>query len=294
MIAGVSWTWWAAFHAVVLVLLIADWLLNRRASRHAQVVAWLVTFAMVASALGFAGWIALAQGHQSALEFVAGYTIEISLSVDNLFVFMVLFQGFRISQQRQHTALVWGVGGAVLLRGLFIALGVTLIKRFDWVNWVFGFFLLYAAWRLLQGGSPRAAIPDWIRKLQPTKGSLLPVILAVEVTDLLFALDSIPAVLAVSHNPFVVYTSNIAAVLGLRSLYMAMSALLDRFRYLHFGLAALLGFVALKMLAARWLQVPITLSLAIIGAILAVCAVASWIGRGQGTGIREQGSGNRE
>jgi tellurite resistance protein TerC len=294
MIAGVSWTWWAAFHAVVLVLLIADWLLNRRASRHAQVVAWLVTFAMVASALGFAGWIALAQGHQSALEFVAGYTIEISLSVDNLFVFMVLFQGFRISQQRQHTALVWGVGGAVLLRGLFIALGVTLIKRFDWVNSVFGLFLLYAAWRLLQGGSPRAAIPDWIRKLQPTKGSLLPVILAVEVTDLLFALDSIPAVLAVSHNPFVVYTSNIAAVLGLRSLYMAMSALLDRFRYLHFGLAALLGFVALKMLAARWLQVPITLSLAIIGAILAVCAVASWIGRGQGTGIREQGSGNRE
>jgi tellurite resistance protein TerC len=279
---------------VVLVLLIADWLLNRRASRHGQVVAWLVTFAMVASALGFAGWIALAQGHQSALEFVAGYTIEISLSVDNLFVFMVLFQGFRISQQRQHTALVWGVGGAVLLRGLFIALGVTLIKRFDWVNWVFGFFLLYAAWRLLQGGSPRAAIHDWIRKLQPTKGSLLPVILAVEVTDLLFALDSIPAVLAVSHNPFVVYTSNIAAVLGLRSLYMAMSALLDRFRYLHFGLAALLGFVALKMLAARWLQVPITLSLAIIGAILAVCAVASWIGRGQGTGIREQGSGNRD
>jgi tellurite resistance protein TerC len=272
---------------VVLVLLIADWLLNRRASRHAQVVAWLVTFALIAAALGFAGWIALAQGHQSALEFVAGYTIETSLSVDNLFVFMVLFQGFRISQQRQHTALVWGVAGAVLLRGLFIALGVTLLKRFDWINWIFGLFLLYAAWRLLQGGSARAAIPDWIRKLQPAKGSLLPVILAVEVTDLLFALDSIPAVLAVSHNPFVVYTSNIAAVLGLRSLYMAMSALLDRFRYLHFGLAALLGFVALKMLAARWLQVPITLSLAIIGAILAICAVASWIGREQGTGIRE-------
>ncbi len=288
MIAGVSWTWWAGFHAVVLLLLVADWLLNRHASRHAQLVAWSVTAALLVAALGFAGWIAHAQGHQSALEFLAGYTIETSLSVDNLFVFMVLFQGFRISSQRQHTALVWGVGGAVLLRGLFIALGVTLIKRFDWVTWIFGLFLLYAAWRLLQGGSARAAIPDWIRKLQPAKGSLLPVILAVEVTDLLFALDSIPAVLAISHNPFVVYTSNIAAVLGLRSLYMAMSALLDRFRYLHFGLAALLGFVALKMLAARWLQVPITLSLAIIGAILAVCAVASWIGaaRDQGSGIR--------
>ena len=296
MIAGMSWGWWAGFHAVVAVVLVADSFLpgHRRESRHAQAFVWLGTAGLVLAAAGFAGWIAIVQGRQTALEFVAGYTIETSLSVDNLFVFMVLFQGFRISQQRQHTALVWGVGGAVLLRGLFIALGVTLIKRFDWVNWVFGFFLLYAAWRLLQGGSPRAAIPDWIRKLQPTKGSLLPVILAVEVTDLLLALDSIPAVLAVSHNPFVVYTSNIAAVLGLRSLYMAMSALLDRFRYLHFGLAALLGFVALKMLAARWLQVPITLSLAIIGAILAVCAVASWIGRGQGTGIREQGSGNRE
>jgi len=279
MIAGVSWTWWVGFHAAVLGLLVADWLLNRRASRHAQILAWSVTAALLAASLGFAGWIAHAQGHQSALEFVAGYTIETSLSVDNLFVFMVLFQGFRISSQRQHTALVWGVGGAVLLRGLFIALGVTLLKRFDWINWVFGIFLLYAAVRLLQSGSTRGAIPDWIRKLQPAKGSLLPVILAVEVTDLLFALDSIPAVLAVSHNPFVVYTSNIAAVLGLRSLYMAMSALLDRFRYLHFGLAALLGFVALKMLAAHWLQVPITVSLAIIGVILVVCAVASWIGR---------------
>ena len=284
MIAGVSWTWWVGFHAVVLALLVADWLLNRRASRHAQALAWAVTFALIAASLGFAGWIAHVQGRQSALEFVAGYTIETSLSVDNLFVFMVLFQGFRINAQRQHTALVWGVGGAVVLRGLFIALGVTLLKRFDWITWIFGLFLLYAAWRLLQGGSARAAIPDWIRKLQPAKGSLLPVILAVEVTDVLFALDSIPAVLAISHNPFVVYTSNIAAVLGLRSLYMAMSALLDRFRYLHFGLAALLGFVALKMLAARWLQVPITLSLAIIGAILAICAVASWFGREQGTG----------
>jgi tellurite resistance protein TerC len=287
MIAGVSWVWWAGFHAVVLLLLVADWQLNRLATRHAQMFAWLATAALVVIAFGFAGWIAYAQGHQPALEFVAGYTIETSLSVDNLFVFMVLFQGFRISPQRQHSALLWGVGGAIVLRGLFIALGVTLIKRFEWVTWIFGLFLLYAAWRLLTAGSARNAIPAWIRKLQPAKGSLLPVILAVEVTDLLFAMDSIPAVLAVSHNPFVVYTSNIAAILGLRSLYMAMSTLLDRFRYLHFGLAALLGFVALKMLAARWLEIPITLSLAIICAILAICAVASWIGRDRGTGIRD-------
>jgi tellurite resistance protein TerC len=117
------------------------------------------------------------------------------------------------------------------------------------------------------------------------------VILAIEVTDLVFATDSIPAVLAISHNPFVVYTSNIAAVLGLRSLYFALAALLDRFRYLHYGLGAMLAFVAFKMLAARWVDVPITLSLAIMGTILTVCAVVSWTAANQGTGIRDQGSG---
>jgi tellurite resistance protein TerC len=177
------------------------------------------------------------------------------------------------------------VGGAVVLRALFIAAGVTLLARFQWITWIFGLFLLYAAWRLVRGGSARAAIPMWIRRLQPARGSLLPVILAVEFTDLLFAVDSIPAVLAVSHNPFVVYTSNIAAILGLRSLYFALAALLDRFRYLHYGLGALLSFVALKMLTARLIEVPIVLSLAVIGAILTVCAVASWV-----AGNRDQGS----
>jgi tellurite resistance protein TerC len=169
------------------------------------------------------------------------------------------------------------VCGALVLRGLFIAAGVTLLQRFDWITWIFGLFLLYAAFRLVRGGSAKAAIPEWIRKLQPAKGSLLPVILAIEVTDVLFAVDSIPAVLAISHNPFVVYTSNIAAVLGLRSLYFALASLLDRFRYLHYGLGALLAFVAFKMLAARWVDVPIVLSLAIMGAILTVCAALSWI-----------------
>ena len=293
MIAGVSWVWWLGFHAAVAALLAVDALLpgRRRDTHHAQSVAWLWTGALATLSAIFAGWVAVAMGRQSALEFVAGYAIETSLSVDNLFVFLVLFQGFRISARRQHTALLWGVAGAVVLRALFIAAGVALLKRFDWITWIFGLFLLYAAFRLVRGGSAKAAIPDWIRKLQPAKGSLLPVILAVEFTDLLFAVDSIPAVLAISHNPFVVYTSNIAAILGLRSLYFALAALLDRFRYLHYGLGALLGFVALKMLAARWLEVPITLSLAIMGAILAVCAVASWMAGGreqaQGTGTRD-------
>ncbi|MGA3371657.1 MAG: branched-chain amino acid ABC transporter substrate-binding protein [Terracidiphilus sp.] len=290
MIAGVSWIWWLGFHAVVAALLVAESLLpgHRRETRHPQIVAWLWTALLVAAATGFAAWIAIAKGHQPALEFVAGYAIEASLSVDNLFIFLVLFQGFQISPRRQHTALLWGVAGAVVLRALFIAAGITLLRRFDWIPWIFGLVLLYAAWRLIRGGSAKAAIPTWIQQLQPARGSLLPVILAVEVTDVLFAFDSIPAVLAVSHNPFVVYTSNIAAVLGLRSLYFALASLLGRFRYLHYGLGVLLAFVALKMLAARWIDVPITLSLAVMGAILALCAVVSWI-----AGLRDQNSGKR-
>jgi tellurite resistance protein TerC len=290
MIAGVSWVWWLGFHAVVAALLIADAMLSGpRRKKHPQIFAWLWTGVLVVAAAVFAGWIAITKGHQPALEFVAGYAIETSLSVDNLFVFLVIFQGFHISRRRQHIALLWGVAGAVVLRGLFIAAGITLLRRFDWIPWIFGLILLYAAWRLVSGnpasgGSADAAIPktpapilNLIRRLQPARGSLLPVILAVELTDVLFAVDSIPAVLAVSHNPFVVYTSNIAAILGLRSLYFALAALLDRFRYLHYGLGALLAFVAFKMLAARWIEVPIILSLAVMGAILAVCAVVSWI-----------------
>jgi tellurite resistance protein TerC len=298
MIAGVSWVWWLGFHAVVAGFLLVDSLLpaHRRDARHAQAIAWLWTAVLVLAAAGFAAWIAVTQGGQPALEFVAGYAIETSLSVDNLFVFLIIFQGFQISPRRQHYALLWGVAGAVVLRALFIAAGVALLKRFDWITWTFGLFLLYAAWRLVRGGSARAAIPEapaairgLLRKLQPAKGSLLPVILAVEVTDVLFAVDSIPAVLAVSHNPFVVYTSNIAAVLALRSLYFALASLLERFRYLHYGLGAMLAFVALKMLTVRWIEVPITLSLAAMGAILAVCAVVSWI-----AGNKRQGLGTRD
>jgi tellurite resistance protein TerC len=289
MIAGASWQWWLGFHAVVAALLLADswwhqvpdrsaspgWSAERGPTRYPPRTAWLATGGFVLAAIAFAVWIALTRGRQPALEFVAGYTIETSLSVDNLFVFLLLFQGFEINHQRQHKALAWGVGGAVLLRAFFIIAGVTLLERFDWITIFFGLFLLYAAWRLLRGGSARAVIPEWIRRLQPARGSLLPVIIAVEFTDLLFATDSIPAVLAVTHDPFVAYTSNIAAVLGLRALYFAIADLLDRLRYLHYGLGALLAFVAFKMLAARWIEIPIVPSLIVIGAILGVCAAAS-------------------
>ena len=289
MIGGASWTWWIGFHVVVIVLLLVDALLpgTRHDSQRSQKVAWIWTGVLAVFAAAFAGWIAIEQGHVTALQFIAGYTIETSLSIDNLFVFLVLFEGFHVAPNRQHIALMWGIAGAVLLRALFIAAGVKLLDRFEWVTYIFGVFLLYAAWRLIRGGSTRNAIPDWIRRLHPAKDSLLPVIIAVEFTDLLFAVDSIPAVLAISKDPFVVYTSNIAAILGLRSLYFAMAGLLERLRYLHYGLGALLAFVAIKMLAAHWLEIPITWSLAIVGMILGICAVASMLAP-----VRQKGHGS--
>lgn len=277
MIAGVSWTWWLGFHLAVVLLLAVDVMLpsHRREAERTRHTAWIWTCVLVLVSLAFAGWIGYEEGQEKALEWIAGYTIETSLSVDNLFVFLVIFQGFHVTAHRQHTALLWGVAGAIVLRGIFIAAGVTLLENFHWITWVFGLLLLYAAFRLVRGSSTHDAVPGWVRNMSSRKNSLLPVIVAVEFTDLLFAVDSIPAVLAVSHDPFVVYTSNIAAILGLRSLYFALATLLDRLRYLHYGLAALLGFVALKMLAAPWLEVPVTLSLVAIGAILAVTAVVS-------------------
>jgi len=278
MIAGASWAWWAGFHAVVAALLLADSLLSRgrpqsgRVQARPAMAAWLATAGFVFAAAGFACWIAFAQGRQAALEFAAGYTIEASLSVDNLFVFLLLFRAFAIGPARQHRLLLWGVWGAFVLRAAFIAVGIALLRRFGWVTWLFGAVLLYAAWRTVRGGR------SWISGFRRAKSgavSLWWVVFAIEVTDLLFATDSVPAVLSITHNPFVAYTSNVAAILGLRSLYFALSAMLDRLRYLHYGLAAILALTALKMLASRWIDVPVVISLVVIGAILTLCAIVS-------------------
>jgi tellurite resistance protein TerC len=274
MIAGASWGWWIGFHAAVLAFLIADSLFADRL-RSRQRAVWIVPALLVVAALALALWIGLTRGRTSGLEFLTGYTVELSLSIDNLFVFMILLEGFAISPVRQARALRWGVAGAMVLRGIFVAAGVALLVRFSWVSWCFGAFLLYAAGRLARGSSPMSVIPGWIRNLQPARGSLLPVILAIEFTDLVFATDSVPAVLSITHNPFLAYTSNIVAILGLRSLYFAVASLLGRLRFLHYALAFLLGFVGLKMLASPWFEIPVTASLAVIGAILAVFAVAS-------------------
>ncbi len=284
MIAGATWGWWIGFHAAVVLLLVADFFLQGR--KHKAIrphsAAWIGAATVVLAAIGFAGWIYVSKGSQLALEWVAGYTIEGTLSIDNLFVFLVIFQGFNLNEEQQHRALMWGIVGAIVLRALFIAAGVALLRHFEWITWAFGAFLLYTAWKLLRGDSAREAIPGWVHRLNPAGGSLFPIILAVEFTDVLFATDSIPAVLAVSHDPFVVYTSNIAAVLGLRSIYLALASLLDRFRLLHYALGILLAFVAIKMIASQWFQLPIIITLAVIGGILGVFAIASWATRPRG------------
>jgi tellurite resistance protein TerC len=276
VIAGAPLKWWIGFHLAVLALIIADACLPHSRKETAQPkLAWLWSLFVALVAGGFAFWLNYELGTQTALEFVSGYTIETSLSIDNLFVFLVLFRGFGISHRQQHQALLWGVFGAIVLRAVCIALGVSLLQRFAWISYVFGAILIYAAWRLVKGSSAAEAMPGWITNLQKGAKTLLPVIIAVEATDLLFAVDSIPAVLAVSRDPFVVYTSNIAAILGLRSLYFALSSLLDRFHYLHYGLGALLAFVGAKMLLSHWIEISTIWSLAIMAAILVLCALAS-------------------
>src|ERR1700722_19219277 len=194
-IAGAPLLWWIGFHVAVLVLITADALLphSRRETPRPK-LAWLWSLFMAVVAGGFAFWLNYEQGRETALEFVSGYTIETSLSVDNLFVFLILFRGFGISHRQQHRALLWGVGGAIVLRACFIALGVSLLSRFEWVSYIFGAILLYAAWRLLKGNSAADAMSAWVTNLQKGRRGLLFVILAVEATDLLFAVDSIPAV----------------------------------------------------------------------------------------------------
>lgn len=291
--AGATLTYWIGFHVLVAVLLAVDlWLLNH--SDHSKRLrnAWAWTVFLVTLASGFAFFISKTQGHQLGLEFFSGYLIEGSLSVDNLFVFLLMFRSLRLCEKEQHRVLMWGVLGAIFMRAFFIAIGVSLLDRFSWVEYIFGAFLLFAAVRLMRHKTEEAESSGAVKWLQRRnlrgmedmggdKGirlhmpALLFVILAVEATDLIFALDSIPAVLAITRDPFIVYTSNIFAILGLRSLYFVLAGMLSSLRLLHYGLAVILAFVALKMLLVHWITVPVTISLAIILTTLLIFAVAS-------------------
>lgn len=301
MAAGTAPLWlWIVFHLLVFALFAADFFLTRGSLSPREVrrnSSWL-TALWIAAALLFTLVVDRALAPRFALEYLTGYGIEQSLSIDNLFVFLLLFRAFGLQPSRQRRVLFYGVLGAMLLRAAMIAAGIRLLQTVAWINYLFGAILLYTAWRLLcQPDNPdRRGAPRWAawlaahsplatgdhgeRFLVRERGRwrftpLLVALLAIEITDLMFATDSVPAVLAISRHPFVVYSSNIFAVLGLRSFYFTLAATLERLHKLHYGLAAILAFVGAKMMLARWLAVPTWISLLVLSAALTLTAIWS-------------------
>jgi TerC family integral membrane protein len=287
---------WIGFHLFIFTLLGMELIYARRqgpTKTHSTSVA--ATILWIAAALAFALFIFHALGSQATTQYLAGYAIEESLSIDNLFVFLILFRAFNIEPAHQPKALFWGVAGAIVMRGAFITAGLELLTRFEWISYVFAAILLIAAIRLvLPSAQKTESTPRWIAWLNrlhpvslrqdkffvrenghPMITVLFLALIAIELTDVVFALDSIPAVLSITRNPFLAYTSNIMAVMGLRSLYFLLAHLLTKLRFLHYGLAAVLAFAALKMLSAHWLDIgPIT-SLTVVVAVLSITVLLS-------------------
>jgi tellurite resistance protein TerC len=258
------------------------------------------TLVRVVLALAFGAWLWTSGGEERGLAFLTGYLIELALSIDNVFVFLLVFASFRVRPAQQARVLFWGIAGALVLRGVFIAAGSVLFDRFEWTTYVFGGFLLVAAMKLLRG--PRTEVdPEhgfavrafrrvvpllrrshgdrfWVRRRGRWYATpLLLVLVAIEASDIAFAVESVPTVLAITRDPFIVYTSNVFAVLGLRSMFFLVAGGVARFAFLHQALAAILGFIGLKMLLADFIHVPIAVSLVVVGGILLVAVVASWL-----------------
>ena len=297
---GMNISFWIIFNAAILVLLVLDLAVFNRGGRvipFKQAV--FSSLCWIALAFGFAVFIHQWMGAGKALEFVTGYLIEESLSVDNLFVFILLFQYFKVPPEQERTVLFWGIIGALIMRGGFIVAGVALIRRFHWVLYLFGAFLVYSGFKLMQGGDEEQVDPSrnvilklarrfipvsdaysghkfFVRREGKTYATpLLIVLLVVETTDILFATDSIPAILAISHDPFIVYTSNVFAILGLRSLFFALSGLMKLFQYLNYGLAVVLMFIGAKMLISAKYQLPTWAALTVIAVVLGLSVLAS-------------------
>jgi len=304
-----NWVFWVVFNAFVLLMLVLDLGVFHRKShvvRFKEAVAW--TFVWVSLAGLFALLVYLfghhmvpdptRPNHELALEFVTGYLIEESLSVDNLFVFLLIFRYFRVDRSHQHAVLFWGILGALVMRAGFILGGVTLINRVHWVIYLFGAFLVYSGIRLF-GKQETQIHPEnnpvlkLFRRVVPISEQfegrkflvkrgvrwiatpLAVVLIVVETTDVMFATDSIPAILAVTRDPFIVYTSNVFAILGLRSLYFALAGMMEVFHYLHYGLSVVLIFIGVKMLGSEFFQISIGVALSVVGGILVISVVAS-------------------
>ncbi len=292
---------WAAFLFVVLLLLALDLgVFNRKAHKVGvkEALCWSVVW--VCLSIGFGFWVYFRFGAQDGLEFFAGYLIEYALSIDNVFVFILLFTYFSVPAHLHHRVLFWGILGALVMRATFIIAGAALINAFHWILYLFGAFLIFTGFKILREGETEVD-PDknpvvrLFRRVVPISSSyssngffareagrivatpLALVLATVETTDLVFATDSIPAIFGVTHDPFIVYTSNICAILGLRSMYFVLAAVIDRFVYLGKGLGIVLMFIGVKMLVARYLYVPIEISLAIVAVILAGAVLISLV-----------------
>ena len=298
MIATNIWLW-AGFVAYVLAMLSLDLgVFNRTPHVVGAREALTWTSVWVGLALVFAAGLAVLVDRQSALTFLTGYVIEESLSVDNIFVIVLIFQYFAVPAQFQHRVLFWGILGALLMRGLFIGLGAALLARFEWIIYVFGALLVVTGVRMAvkrdeEFDGEHNPVVRLVRRYLPlTTGyrgkhffiveagrryatPLLLVLVLVEVTDLIFAIDSIPAIFGITRDPFLVFTSNIFAVLGLRSLFFLLATVVTKFHLLKYGLAVILTFVGAKMLAEEWIHVPILLSLGIVVTVLAGSILAS-------------------
>jgi len=290
---------WAGFTAGVIVLLAVDLLVfHRRAHEvgHREALAWSVGWVALALLfnLGVYRWF----GHRHGLEFFTGYLIELSLSVDNLFVFLLIFSTFGVPAAYQHRVLFWGILGAQIMRAVFILIGAALLQAFQWIIFVFGAFLVYTGGKILLSrgtevhpernpvlkifGKVFPSVPEFDgarfftrRNGRRVATALLPVLLVVEATDVVFAVDSIPAIFAVTKDPFIVYTSNIFAILGLRSFYFLLASAMGRFRYLKVGLGIVLLFVGVKMVVSEWMPIPIEGSLLVVVTVLAGSILAS-------------------
>ncbi|MBI4596705.1 MAG: TerC family protein [Candidatus Tectomicrobia bacterium] len=292
---------WAGFNAFILAMLASDLGVFHRKSHVVnlkEALVWSVVW--IVQSLLFNLGVYFWRGPETALQFLTGYLIEKSLSVDNIFVFLLIFTYFRVPALYQHKVLFWGIIGALIMRAVFIAAGITLIQSFHWIIYVFGLFLILTGIKMaLQKGKEihpeRNPVIKLFRRLMPVTAGyeeskffvkksgrylatpLFIVLLVVETTDVIFAVDSIPAIIAITTDPFIVYSSNVFAILGLRALYFAVAGVMGMFHYLHYGLSGILVFVGLKMLASDIYKVPAGIALGVIAFILLISVVASII-----------------
>jgi tellurite resistance protein TerC len=284
-LAPVHLSAWIIFGVVVLTLLGLDlFVFHRGAKKERLRTAALWSALFVSIGIAFAGFVAYARGGDRAIEYLTAFAIEKSLSVDNLFVFLVLFKYFHVEPEKQHRVLFWGILGAIVFRAIFVFAGMALIDRFEWVLYLLGAVLIVGAFRLMRSNTAdmdpkRSKIVAFAQKVSPNK--MLVVLIAIELTDVMFAIDSVPAVLAVSDDAFVVYTSNIFALLGLRSLYFVLAQAVVKLPYLHHAVALILLMVGVKMLLADFVHVPPLISLAAVLTVLAGGIVASLLKKGR-------------